>query len=170
MPLPPRNDPLRPLLSSARSARGIGILQICLGFIIVLLAFFTGNSNALFGAFVVSCIVLVAPGACSMILAHFIERSRRWALVGMMVLASLEMLIVAYFFARGFLMFHLISMGIGGVLMAAFVTLIVQLARGFAALHVKGVNYDRGFAPIMPAERAQATMAEGSEVAEKKTE
>jgi hypothetical protein len=62
-------------------------------------------------------------------------------------------------------------MGIGGVFMAAFVILIVQLARSFAALRVNDVRFNRGFAPIMPAvpPPAPPTIVEGSDVDVSKT-
>src|SRR5437762_2260093 len=97
MPLPPRHDPSRPLLSSARSARGIGILQICLAFIIMILAMFISQrADQLIGTCAV-CGILALPGMLSVLFAHYIKRSRRWAIIAMIVLASLEMLIVAPF-------------------------------------------------------------------------
>src|SRR5262249_36610714 len=100
---------------------------------------------------------LVVPGALAIFFASHIRRRRRWSIVSMIVLVSLELVVVLPTFARAALFTlrlridAMVPLAISGLFIAAFILLIVQLSRCFGVLKIDAIDYDRGFAPIMAA-------------------
>ena len=162
MELLPPHDPSRRLIWAARSARGVGWLQIALAGVIVFIAGVTGAQSrryygALIAAFLSCLIFLVVPGLLGILFASFIEKRKRWAIISTIVLASLELVVVAPFFARALLRFpnNVVPLIVTSLFLVAIVLLIVQLSRCFGVLRTDAIDYDRGFAPIMRAQLAE---------------
>src|SRR5947207_15163208 len=118
------DDPSRRLMSAARSARGIGTLQIGLAILIFVLAiiFSPRNRNPidrLAPTFLVCLVLLAAPGTLSIVFGSFIQRRKRWAVICMIILASVELLPLAVLLSQAAMAFSLPLMIVTGLFVAA---------------------------------------------------
>jgi predicted Na+-dependent transporter len=137
----------------------LGTLQISLAVVIIVVITLVSPpsrnySQMLLGVSISCLVLLMIPGVLSIVFAAFIRQRQRWAVISMIVLASLELLVLAPFLLRSLFSLprNLAPLAVIGLFLAALILLIVQLSRCFGALRIDAIDYDRGFAPIMPAQ------------------
>jgi hypothetical protein len=166
MALPPKGDPRRPLHLAIRSSRAFGIIFVLLGCATVvplaLTIARTGFSLRLIRVFVqfASAIsITFGPGLTYLVIAFYLKRRRRWAIVTGIVLASIQLLIasvgacffVVFLFSEGAGMedFLLIPGAILGFAILASIQFICHLINSFEAIKYVSIEEQRGFEPLM---------------------
>jgi hypothetical protein len=163
MTLPPKGDPRRPLYLAIRSSRAFGIIFFLFGCVTVLpLAVTVGRLGFSFWIlFQFASVVFVTfgPGVTYLVIAFYLKRRRRWAIVTGIVVASIQLLIVLA--ATGFLAVYLFNEGprmedallipaaIVGLAILALGQLIHHLAQSFEAVKHVPIEEQRGFEPLM---------------------
>ncbi len=166
MAIPPKGHPDRPLRLAARSMMGLGVILLVLstcagiGLGIALARGPGGGGTPLLAA--VGLFFYVAPGVALIVCSIYLKRYRMWAaivglvLAGMACLFSLVMLL-GFVFATvsgGGESIGLLLTLIPLLFVAAFIQLIVHLARSFNAIRIHQVQgpQGHGFQPIYAAE------------------
>ncbi|HZL36802.1 MAG TPA: hypothetical protein VFC78_15895 [Tepidisphaeraceae bacterium] len=95
MPLPPRNDPRRPLALAISSTRLLGIVFMLFGVVIVLwFRFLLGNGSRVPILLVLQACFWFVPGVLYIIFAIFLSKRAAWAVIATMVIAGFQSLLM----------------------------------------------------------------------------
>lgn len=173
MPLPPRDDPQRPLALAIRSTRLLGIVMILLSFIPLLSIGFAARSFSGLPAWIeiiaISMILLLilGPGVMYLLCSIFMKRRRKWAIIVAIILSSIQLawigfsgatLIASIVESPGQNSGIFVAMGLIVIFMLAFIQLLVHLSKSFSSLRHIPIGGERGFSPIMvqPVEQSGA--------------
>jgi hypothetical protein len=162
MALPPRGDPRRPLHLAIRSTRLLGGFFVVLGLFSLVPMLLSARAGSLAGMrvyFMASAMVYVVPGALYLLCSICLGRRQFWAVVGGIVLASIQLVFVVVA-SLGAVIALVSSPAVPPVLfwimvaVLAFVglalaQLIYHLARCFEAIKHPGPGEEiRGFEPL----------------------
>lgn len=157
------SNPYRFLYRAVGAMRGLGIAGVTLGlmYLVPLLA------AGLFDRFILLAIVPLAMGVAHLVLARQMKRRERWAIVGSVVLVSVEALLVvswalaivfsigAIDLARGKKVGWVVMLAIVALVLLLLGRLIADLFASFEAIRLEPPPTGRrGFEPIPLARRA----------------
>src|ERR1041385_8076568 len=93
MPLPPRGDPTRPYFLAIRSSRLLGFIFLLFGSLAVLAVAMIPSRGMPTVFMILGAMFWLLPGILYAVFAAFLKRRHEWAIVALIVLASIHGLI-----------------------------------------------------------------------------
>jgi hypothetical protein len=156
MPLPPRGNPQRPLAQTANAAKVLGVIFAIFCTLLMLLILLTASP----GVVPVMAILVFygVPGAGFLVLASFIKKRQKWAVITAIVLASLTAALVLFGVGSMLVGLYLgggASVAIGPTVFMLCLMAISILLVIYASLTLRRwnelVEFQPGFTPIMAA-------------------
>ncbi len=158
MALPPKGDPRRPLYLAIRSTRMLAIFFLLFGIFGAAALFIPRgmSSRAQTLITILTLMAYIGPGAAYLVFSIYLKQLRFWAVVGALVLASLQLamgaiitiVIVIAAVSRPLNQFILMSLAIMALVGVAIAQLIYHLAKSFDAIKYISMDEQRGFEPI----------------------
>jgi hypothetical protein len=163
MPLPPRGDPRRPLYLAVGSMWVLGVLLVAFSlcaigsFVFLLRSMNSRGGGASMPAWApfVGVLTYLVPGVLYIVFAIFAGRRRLWAVIGALVLASIQCLFTLFALVMMTLMavtqtaMALFPLAIVLLIVIALAQLMFHLAKSFEALRYPPFGQEEhGFEPI----------------------
>jgi hypothetical protein len=155
MPLPPPGDPQRPFHLAIRSARLLGIVFLLIGSLAIFAVTIIPSRSPARLFIILGALVWLTPGVLYAVFSAFLKRRREWAIIALIVLASIHGLFALILTIVAIVAANVIGIGVCLLWVLALAQLIQHLSKSFAAIRLLPMQAP-GFEPILLAPAAAA--------------